>query len=78
MARDRVQKVAVEEPTAAPNLTRPGTLGGARVRLPAAAAAGGGRSGINPDPAWDYKGLLWDYRRIGLPQGWKTTAGSSR
>jgi Subtilase family len=23
-----------------------------------------------------YKGLLWDYRRMGLPQGWKTTAGS--
>src|SRR4029453_6072392 len=35
-------------------------------------------AGINPDPAWDYKGLLWDYRRIGLPQGWKTTAGSSK
>jgi hypothetical protein len=77
VARDRVQKVAVEEPTAAPNLTRPGTLGGARVRLPAAAAAKAAAGpGINPDPAWDYKGLLWDYRRIGLPQGWRTTAGS--
>jgi subtilisin family serine protease len=39
---------------------------------------GSGRSaaGINPDPAWDYKGLLWDYRRMGLPQGWRKTAGS--
>jgi hypothetical protein len=45
-----------------------------KARAPAAAAA----AGINSDPAWDYKGLLWDYRRIGLPQGWKTSAGSSR
>jgi len=43
-------------------------------KAPAAASA----AGINPDPAWDYKGLLCDYRRIGLPQGWKTTAGSSK
>ena len=45
------------------------------MRLPAAAAAKA--AGINPDPAFDYKGLLWDYGRIGLPQGWKTSAGSS-
>jgi lantibiotic leader peptide-processing serine protease len=32
-------------------------------------------AGINPDPAFDYKGLQWDFRRIGLPQGWQTTAG---
>jgi hypothetical protein len=55
---------------------KPGALGGARARLPAAAAATSAATGINPDPAWDYQGLLWDYRRIGLPQGWKTTAGS--
>jgi lantibiotic leader peptide-processing serine protease len=77
VARDRLQQVTVDDPAGAPNLSRPGTLAGARVRLPAAAAArtaAGG--GIDPDPAWDYKGLLWDYRRIGLPQGWNTTAGS--
>jgi lantibiotic leader peptide-processing serine protease len=68
--------VAVEDPASAPNLSKPGALGGARVRLPAAAAAKAAAAGINPDPAWDYKGLLWDYRRIGLPQGWNTTAGS--
>jgi hypothetical protein len=52
-----------------------------KAKAPTAASA----AGINPDPAWDYKGLLWDYRRIGLPQGWKTTTptassppGSSR
>ena len=75
VARDRLQRVSIEDPAGAPNLSKPGALSGARVRLPAAAAARA--AGINPDPAWDYKGLLWDYRRIGLPQGWKTTAGSS-
>jgi lantibiotic leader peptide-processing serine protease len=76
VARDRLQRVTVEDPAGAPNLSKPGVLGGARVRLPAAAAAKAAAAGIDPDPAWDYKGLLWDYRRIGLPQGWKTTAGS--
>jgi subtilisin family serine protease len=76
VARDRLQRVAVDEPAGAPNLSKPGVLGGAQVRLPAAAAAKAAAAGINPDPAWDYKGLLWDYRRIGLPEGWKTTAGS--
>jgi subtilisin family serine protease len=76
VARDRLQRVSVEDPPSAPNLSKPGTLGGARVRLPAAAKAAA--AGIDPDPAWDYKGLLWDYRRIGLPQGWKKTAGSPK
>jgi hypothetical protein len=74
VARDRLQRVSIEDPAGAPNLSKPGALSGARVRLPAAATTA---AGINPDPAWDYKGLLWDYRRIGLTQGWKTTAGSS-
>jgi lantibiotic leader peptide-processing serine protease len=76
VARDRLQRVTVEDPAGAPNLSKPGALGATRVRLPAAAAATAqAAAGINPDPAWDYKGLLWDYRRIGLPQGWRTTAG---
>jgi hypothetical protein len=61
---------------AKPDLSAPGLRGARRVAAPAAAAAAKA-AGINPDPAWDYKGLLWDYRRIGLPEGWKTTAGSS-
>ena len=77
VARDRLQRALVDEPAGAPNLSKPGVLGGARVRLPAAAAAKAAAAGIDPDPAWDYQGLLWDYRRIGLPEGWKTTAGSS-
>ena len=76
VARDRLQRVSIEDPAGAPNLSKPGALSGARVRLPAAAAAARA-AGINPDPAFDYKGLLWDYGRIGLPQGWKTSAGSS-
>jgi subtilisin family serine protease len=76
VARGGVRKLTVEDPTSAPNLSRPGTLGATRLRAKAPAAATA--SGINPDPAWDYKGLLWDYRRIGLPKGWKTTAGSSK
>ena len=76
VARGGVRKLTVEDPTSAPNLSRPGTLGATRLKAKAPAAATA--SGINPDPAWDYKGLLWDYRRIGLPKGWKTTAGSSR
>jgi subtilisin family serine protease len=76
VARDQLQQVTVEEPASAPNLSKPGALDGTQVRLPAAAAAKAATAGINPDPAWDYKGLLWDYRRIGLPEGWKTTAGS--
>jgi subtilisin family serine protease len=78
VARDRLQRMTVEDPAGAPNLSKPGALSGTRVRLPAAAAAKATTAaGINPDPAFDYKGLLWDYRRIGLPQGWTTTAGSS-
>ena len=74
MACDRLQRAAVDEPAGASNLSRPGVLGRARVRLPAAATAAA--AGIDPDPAWDDQGLLGDYRRMGLPQGWKTTAGS--
>jgi lantibiotic leader peptide-processing serine protease len=74
VARSQVLKLAAE--VGAPNLDNPGLRGATRLRARAPAATTA--AGINPDPAWDYKGLLWDYRRIGLPQGWKTTAGSSK
>jgi hypothetical protein len=73
VARSQVRRVT-SEPNSAPNLSAPGLRGATQLRAKAPAAAKA--SGINPDPAFDYKGLLWDYRRIGLPQGWKTTAGS--
>jgi lantibiotic leader peptide-processing serine protease len=60
---------------AKPDLSAPGLRGAQRVATPATAAAAKA-AGINPDPAWDYKGLLWDYRRMGLPAGWEKTAGS--
>jgi hypothetical protein len=71
VARDRLQKITPAERNA-PRLNAPGLRGAQRVPARAQAAA----AGINPDPAWDYQGLLWDYRRMGLPQGWRTTAGS--
>ena len=61
--------------SARPTWTPPASA--APPRLKAKAPAATTAAGINPDPAFDYKGLLWDYRRIGLPQGWKTSAGSS-
>jgi hypothetical protein len=74
IARSGVRKLAAE--VGAPNLDSPGLRGATRLKAKAPAATTAG--GINPDPAWDYKGLLWDYRRIGLPQGWKKSAGSSK
>jgi Subtilase family len=62
---------------ARPDLSALGLRGAQRVPR-AAAAAAARTSGINPDPAFDYKGLLWDYRRMGLPRGWRETAGSRR
>jgi lantibiotic leader peptide-processing serine protease len=72
VAKDGVRQLTSER--SKPNLAAPGLRGATQVNAKAPAAASA--AGINPDPAWDYKGLLWDYRRIGLPQGWKTTAGS--
>jgi subtilisin family serine protease len=74
VARSQVRKLT-SEPNSAPNLSAPGLRGATRLqaKAPTATAAA---AGINPDPAFDYKGLLWDYGRIGLPRGWKTTAGS--
>jgi uncharacterized membrane protein YeaQ/YmgE (transglycosylase-associated protein family) len=73
VARSGVRRITAD--TGKPNLDAPGVRGAhqLKARAPAATTA----AGINPDPAWDYKGLLWDYRRIGLPKGWKTSAGSS-
>jgi len=72
VARDGLLRLTTER--SAPNLAAPGLRSATRVQAKAPAATSA--AGINPDPAFDYKGLLWDYRRIGLPQGWKTTAGS--
>jgi subtilisin family serine protease len=75
VAADRVRQVAVDD-QGTPNLSAPGLQSAKRVRLAGVAAAA--TAGIRPDPAWSYRGLLWDYRRIGLPQGWEETAGSPK
>ena len=69
VARDRLQRVAVDEPAGAPNLSKPGVLGGAQVRLPAAAAAKAAAAGINPDPAWDYKACSGTTAASACPRG---------
>ncbi|HZA83304.1 MAG TPA: S8 family serine peptidase, partial [Actinomycetes bacterium] len=74
VARDQLRRITPERRV--PNLDSPGLRGASRLKAKAPAASRG--AGINPDPAWDYKGLLWDYRRIGLPQGWRRTAGSPK
>jgi lantibiotic leader peptide-processing serine protease len=74
VARSQVRRLTSERNQ--PNLASPGLQGATQLRAKAPAAAKA--SGINPDPAFDYKGLLWDYRRIGLPRGWKTSAGSGK
>jgi subtilisin family serine protease len=53
-------------------LDSPGLRSARPVSLPGSAAA----EAIRPDPAFGYKGLQWNYLRIGLPEGWRTTAGS--
>jgi hypothetical protein len=68
VASDHVARVAVERPQAAPNLAAPGLRSAQRVAAKAPAAAAQA-AGIRPDPAFAYRGLLWDYRRIGLPGG---------
>jgi subtilisin family serine protease len=67
VAADRVISVGPPEAAKA-RLTQPGLRGAQRVavRAPGRVAA---------DPAFSYRGLLWDYRRMGLPQGWRVTTG---
>jgi subtilisin family serine protease len=75
VASDHVIKVAQADPNTVRNLAAPGLRSAkrisAKVSKGAAAAAG-----ITPDPAFNVPGLQWDFRRMGLPQGWRTTAGS--
>jgi subtilisin family serine protease len=77
VAPDRVRQVTSSE-RFKPNLSAPGLRSATRVKAPAGAAGTLRQAGrFDADPAWDYQGLLWDYRRMGLPQGWRTTTGSS-
>lgn len=44
------------------------------VEAPGSPAAAAART-VAADPAYSYRGLLWDYPRIGAPQAWTTTRG---
>ena len=45
------------------------------ITVPLGAPAKVPPSGIQPDPDLGQPDLLWDFQRIGLPAGWKTSAG---
>lgn len=74
-SKDRIVSItSADRPT--PNLSSPGLRSAQAVKLPVSAPAGPlERSAIDADPAFSYPGTQWDYRRIGLPQGWRTTVG---
>jgi lantibiotic leader peptide-processing serine protease len=75
VARDHMIKVAQAEPNTVSHLKAPGLRSAKRINAKVS-RKGSGRSGINPDPGFSVPGLQWDFRRIGLPQGWKRSAGS--
>jgi hypothetical protein len=74
VAKDQLRQLTSER--SKPNLSAPGLRSATQLKAKAPAATTA--AGIDPDPAWDYKGLLWDYRRIGLPQGWRTPPAAAR
>jgi lantibiotic leader peptide-processing serine protease len=75
VARDHMIQVAQADPNVVSHLSAPGLRSAKRIRARVSRTRSA-RSGINPDPGFSVPGLQWDFPRIGLPQGWKTTAGS--
>ncbi|MFO1047246.1 MAG: S8 family serine peptidase [Geminicoccaceae bacterium] len=67
---DRITRISPPDGAVA-RQERPGLLSARRIELPGAA-----QGGIRPDPAFGYRGLLWNYQRIGLPEGWEVSAGN--
>jgi len=76
VAADHVESIAPAERrkvnSAAPGLFGARTVAGSTANP---AAAGGG---VHADPAFNYKGLLWDYRRMGLPQAGRPPRAARR
>jgi lantibiotic leader peptide-processing serine protease len=54
----------------------PGLRSAKKVKLPAARAKAPAAAVL--DPAFDYKGLMWNETRVGIPQAWKKTKGSPK
>jgi hypothetical protein len=73
MVADHIETLTSER--RAPNLSAPGLRSATQVALAPSPATAAARAVIDPDPAFDNKALQWDLHRIGLPQGWQTTAG---
>ncbi len=71
MVPDRVSKISPPEG----QVSRTDAPGLRSARFVPLADTGRAASTIKPDPAFGYKGLLWDYRRLGLPAAWSTSAG---
>jgi hypothetical protein len=75
IASDHMIQVAPADPNVVSHLKAPGLRSAKRINAKVS-AKGSGHSGITPDPGFSVPGLQWDLPRIGLPQGWRTTAGS--
>ena len=79
---NRTLSIDVEDPLSTPHLNAPGLRSASQVTVPArpaaASSAAAASTTVRADPAFSYPGLQWDYRRIGLPQGWRTTQGSPK
>ncbi len=71
MVPDRIIRISPPE-GGVPRTDAPGLRS---ARPVPSAAQPAGAAVLRPDPAFGYKGLLWDYRRIGLPAGWGASAG---
>jgi hypothetical protein len=68
-------QVAQADPNVVSHPGAPGLRSAKRLNAKVSSTRGTS-SGITPDPGFGVPGLQWDFPRIGLPQGWKTTAGS--
>jgi lantibiotic leader peptide-processing serine protease len=76
VASDHVIKVAQADPNTVRNLAAPG-LRSAKTIGAKVSRKGSASAGITPDPGFNVPGLQWDFPRIGLPEGWATSAGSN-
>jgi subtilisin family serine protease len=77
IVRDGIRQIApAENPN--PNVRYAGSRGAKVIKLDPSQRRPAPRDGApDPDPAWNYRGLLWTYDRIHLRRAWNTTTGSS-
>src|SRR5262245_5916912 len=76
VARDHVVSFSPPEQRGRPTAAGRSSRQDAKVTRESLVRAQRTRRGIDPDPGLDYKGLQWDFGRVGLPKGWDRTAGS--